>query len=152
MKTNIVIDISPSYLAKFWVSSYGPKCCQPVKLQDCLNCNILRKKWMRSLFFVSIEVNIKVFYKLIPSFWMSVTRHNQITQSKFSYLCNISPKAWGMKLMFCLQINIQAFYWMIASLWVSVASRDLSKQFWCPIDGTKNLTLIEFWNSIFLKL
>ena len=64
---------------------------------------------MRSLFFVSIEVNIKVFYKLIPSFWMSVTRHNESTQSKFSYLCNISPKAWGMKLMFCLQINIQAF-------------------------------------------
>ena len=132
MKTNIVIDISP-YLAKFWVSSYGLKCCQPIKFQDCLNCNILRKKWMRSLFFVSIEVNIKVFYKLIPSFWMSVTRHNESTQSKFSYLCNISPKAWGMKLMFCLQINIQAFYRMIASLWVSVARRDLSKLFWCPI-------------------
>ena len=43
MKTNIVIDISPTYLVKFWVSSYGPKCCQPIKLQDSLKCNIVRK-------------------------------------------------------------------------------------------------------------
>ena len=38
---NIGIDIAPPYLAKFWISSYGPKCCQPIKLQDSLNCNIL---------------------------------------------------------------------------------------------------------------
>ena len=44
MKTNIVIDISPTYLAKFQVSSYGPKCCQPIKLQDSLKCNTIRKK------------------------------------------------------------------------------------------------------------
>ena len=33
MKTNIVIEIlSPiPYLAKFWFSSYGPKCCWAVK-------------------------------------------------------------------------------------------------------------------------
>ena len=36
---------------------------------------------------------------------MSVTRHIQSTQNRFSYLCNISVKAWGMKLSFCLQIN-----------------------------------------------
>ena len=46
MKTNIFIDISPTYLAKFL--SYGPKCCQPMKFGDSLNCNILRKKWMIS--------------------------------------------------------------------------------------------------------
>ena len=44
MKTNNVIDISPTYLAKFWVSSYGTKCCQPIKLQDSFKCNIVRKK------------------------------------------------------------------------------------------------------------
>ena len=39
MEANIVTDISPaiSYLEKFWFSSYGPKCCQPIKLQDSLN-------------------------------------------------------------------------------------------------------------------
>ena len=46
MKTNIVIDISPSipYLVKFWFSSYGPKCCRPIKLQGSLKCNVSRKK------------------------------------------------------------------------------------------------------------
>ena len=41
MKTNVVGDISPPipYLAKFWFSSYGPKCSQPIKLQDSLKCN-----------------------------------------------------------------------------------------------------------------
>ena len=29
---------------KFWFSSYGPKCCQPIKLQDSLKCNISKKK------------------------------------------------------------------------------------------------------------
>ena len=46
MEPNIVVDISPPipYLAKFWFSSYGPKCCQPIKLQGSLKCNISRKK------------------------------------------------------------------------------------------------------------
>ena len=39
MKTSVVIDISPPvlYLVKFWVSSYGLKYCQPIKLQDSLH-------------------------------------------------------------------------------------------------------------------
>ena len=46
METDIVVDISPPipYLAKFWFSSYEPKCCQPIKLQDCVKCNISGKK------------------------------------------------------------------------------------------------------------
>ena len=43
VKTNIVIDISTKLLAKFWVSKFEPKCCQPIKLQDSLKCNIVRK-------------------------------------------------------------------------------------------------------------
>ena len=106
MKTNIFIDISPPipYLVKFWVSSYGPKCCQPIKLQDSLKCNISRKKWMMKCIF-GMKINIKVFYKLILSFWVCATRHTQSTQNKFAYLSNISRKAWEMKLIFCLQIN-----------------------------------------------
>ena len=47
MNTNIVIDISPPipYLSKFLFLSYGPKCCQPVKLQDSLKCNIPRSEF-----------------------------------------------------------------------------------------------------------
>ena len=106
MKTDIVIDISPPilYLVKFWVASYGPKCCQPIKLQDSLRCNILRKKWMMKCIF-GMQINIEVFYNLILSFWVCVTKHSQSTQNKFAYLCNISSKAWEMKLIFCQQIN-----------------------------------------------
>ena len=42
MKTDIDIDISTPipYLAKLWVSSYGPKFCKPIKFQGSLKCNI----------------------------------------------------------------------------------------------------------------
>ena len=52
MKTNIFTDISPpmSYLPKFWLLSYRPKRCWPIKLQDSLKCNISRKKWMMNFF------------------------------------------------------------------------------------------------------
>ena len=72
-------------------------------------------------FIFSMQINIQVFCKMILSFWVSVTRHAQITQNKFAYLCNISIKAWGMKLIFCLQINPKVFYKMIVSLCVCVA-------------------------------
>ena len=40
-----------------------------------------------------MQVNIEVFYKLILSFWVRVTRHAQSTQNKkFAYLCIISRK------------------------------------------------------------
>ena len=127
MKPNIVIDISPSYLTKFWVSSYGPKCCQPIKLQDSLKCNISREKWMMKFIFC-MQINIEIFYKLILSFWVSITMHAQSTQNKFTYLCNISIKAWGMKLIFCLQINIKVFYKMMVSLMVCIARHAQSTQ------------------------
>ena len=80
METNIV-NISPPipYLEKFWFSSYGPKCCQPIKLQDYLKCNIKKK--------VNDEVGTII---------LDVCNHAKSTQSKkFAYLRNISTKAWG---------------------------------------------------------
>ena len=74
---------------KFWVSGYGPKCCQPINLQDSLNSNILQKKWMMKFVFC-MQINIEVFYKVILSFWVSVTRHAQSTQNKF-HIFAISP-------------------------------------------------------------
>ena len=66
--------------------------------------------------FFGMWINIKVFYKLILSFWVCVTRHAQSTQNKkFAYLCNISRKTWGMKWFFCLQINTKVFYKVILS-------------------------------------
>ena len=76
MKTSVVVDISSPvpYLAKCWVSSYGPKCCQHIKLHDSLKCNISRKKLMMNFIF-GVKINIKFFCKLILLFWVFVTRH-----------------------------------------------------------------------------
>ena len=73
---SLVFDVSPPilHLAKFWFSSCGPKCCQPIKLQDSLKCNISRKKWVMKFIF-GMEISIEVFYKLILSFWVCTTRH-----------------------------------------------------------------------------
>ena len=74
MKTNNVIDISPTYLAKCWVSSYGTICCQPIKLQDSFKCNIVRKKWIMKFIFC-MQINIEVFSKVILSFWVRISFH-----------------------------------------------------------------------------
>ena len=45
-------------------------------------------------FIFCMQIKIKVFYKLIVSIWVNVTRHAQSTQNKLACLCNISIKAW----------------------------------------------------------
>ena len=120
MKTNIGNDISQpiQYLTKFWVSCYGPKCCQPIKSHDSLKCNIS----MISFIF-GMQINIEIFYKLILSFWVCVTRHAQSTQNKFAYLAIYLKKHGGeeVKWNLCLQINTKIFYKLIESLWVCIA-------------------------------
>ena len=80
MKTNIVIDIFPPYLAKFWVSSYGPKCCQPIKLQDSLKCNLFKKKWTIKLIFC-LQTIIKAFCKMILLLLVFAATHAQSTKN-----------------------------------------------------------------------
>ena len=75
-----------------------------------------------------MQINIEIFYKLILSLFVSVTRHAQTTPKKFVYLCNISIKAWGIELIFYLQINIKVFYKIIVSLWVIIARHAQSTQ------------------------
>ena len=80
MKYNIFVDTVPPYLAKFWVSSYGPECCQSIKLQDSLKCNTLRKKWIMKFIFW-MQINVEVFYKMIVSLRVCVSRHAQKTEN-----------------------------------------------------------------------
>ena len=67
-----------------------------------------------------MQINIKVFYKLILSVWICVPRYSQSTQNKFAYPCNIFRKMREMNLIFCLQINTKLFYKLIVSLRVCV--------------------------------
>ena len=73
-------------------------------------------------------ISTEVFYKLLLSFWLCITRHAQITQNKFAYLCSISRKAWSMKLIFCLEINTKIFFKLIVSLWMCISRHAQSTQ------------------------
>ena len=69
------------------------------------------------------------FIILGVSNWVCPTSHAQSAQNKkFPYLSNISRKAGGVKLIFCLQINTNVFYKLIVLLWVCVARHAQSTQ------------------------
>ena len=131
METNIVVDLSPPIpcLAKLWFSSYGPKCCQPIKLQDSLKCNISKKKWMTKFIF-SMQINIEVFYKLILSFCVfcvcSIRRAQSTQNKKFQYLCNISRKDWGGELDF-LPANEHRRFLQVDSITLGLRSQSFPK-------------------------
>ena len=64
MKTNVMNILPPiPHLAKFWFSSYGPKPCWPIKLQDSWKCNISSKKWVMKFIF-GMQINIEVFLQV----------------------------------------------------------------------------------------
>ena len=49
-------------------------------------------------FIFGMQINIKIFYKFILSFWVCIARFAQSIQNKkFAHLCNISRKTWAMK-------------------------------------------------------
>ena len=92
MKTNIVIDILLQilYLVNFRVSSYEPKCYQPIKLQDSLKC--LKKEVNDEVYFRQGD-KYQSFYKAILPFCVCTIRHAQSTQTtSLQYLCNFSRK------------------------------------------------------------
>ena len=78
----------------------------------CL-CYISRKTWCMKWFFC-VQLNMKVFYKMILSFWVWVTSLAQITTCNklvsLQYLCKISRKTGRMKFIFCFQISIKDFF------------------------------------------
>ena len=61
-------------------------------------------------FVFGMQINIEVFYKLILSFWLCITKHVQSTQNKFAYTFNISRLRWCIKLIFFAHKQTQAFY------------------------------------------
>ena len=128
MKTNIVIHISPiiPYLAKFWFLSYVPKCCQPLILQDSVKWgDISRKKKIMKFIF-----GIKVFYKVILSFWVCIARlAENIQNKKFRYLCNISiSRKTCDDVTFLPAVKHKSFLQVIVSFWVCKARHGQNSQ------------------------
>ena len=89
-----------------------------------------------------MQIEIEVFYKLMLSLWVCITRHAQSTQDKFAYLSNISKKKKKVRdevdfspadkqksflqvdiiiLISCLQIDIKGFFILILAFWMCVA-------------------------------
>ena len=106
--TLILLLICQYIYGKTLVVQLWAICCQPIKLQGSLKCNISREKWMINFTF-GMQINVEVFYRLILSFWLCIIRHYQSTQNEFAYLCGISGKAWVMKLIFWQQISAKVF-------------------------------------------
>ena len=72
-----------------------------------------------------MQIKIKVFYKLILSFWVCSARHAQSTQNKkFPYLCNISRKTWRM--MFFLPADKHKSFIQVASATLGVPNQACS--------------------------
>ena len=124
MKTNI-IGISPPtpHLAKFWFWSYGPKCCQSIKLQNSLKCNISRKKWTMN-FIYGMD---RLFCSLILSFWVSVVRHAQSTQNNnFTCIYSYLLKNLGDEVVF-LPADKQEVFLQVDSINLGVRSQACPK-------------------------
>ena len=117
-------DLIP-FLAKYWFSSYGPKCCWLVKLQDSLKCNISIKKWMVKFIF-GMQINIEVFYKVIIRLWVCTAMHAQITQNKkFVYLYNVYRKM--LEMIFFLPADKHKSFLQVDSINCGVRSQACPK-------------------------
>ena len=113
-------------MPKYWKNL---KCFWPIKLQNFLKWNISRKKWILKFVF-GMQINIKVFYKLILSFWVSVYPGMlKVPKIGSLHIFATSPeKSGGWSWYFCLQINAKVSYKQIASLWVCEAMHAQSTQ------------------------
>ena len=76
-----------------------------------------------------MQISIIVFYNLLLSFWVCITRHGQSTQNeRFAYLCNFSRKIRVMKLIFSLEIDMKVTCKLTVSLWVCESRHAQSTQ------------------------
>ena len=76
-----------------------------------------------------MEINIKVFYMLILSFLVSMTRHAQSTQNKkFFISLQYLQKNMEDEVDFLPSDKKKNFYWLIISLWLSIGRHSQSTQ------------------------
>ena len=76
-----------------------------------------------------MQINIKVSYKLMLSFWVCATSYAQSTQNeKFAYIFAVSPEKHEGEVDFFPSDEHKVFYKLIVSLWVCVARHAQSTQ------------------------
>ena len=101
-KVLLILDISlqTPCLVKFLFWSYCLKCSWLIRLQDSVKYNI-SKKMEGSNWFLCLQINIRISYKLVLLLLVNVRRHVQSTKiTSLQHLCNISRKKWGINTTF----------------------------------------------------
>ena len=80
------------YLGKLWFPRYGPKCSQPIRLQDVLIEHIFRtNQWNSLIFFIVIKIHINQSWS--KKFWMGMAR-NGCDQSDHETLKLVVSQEW----------------------------------------------------------
>ena len=86
--------------------------------------NISRKTWEMKLIFW-LQINSKVFYKLIASLWLCVAVMLKVPKiTNKQYLWNILWNMWRMKFFFCLKITIKNVFKLILSFLMCLPRHD----------------------------
>ena len=109
MKIYIICSVPAQipYLGKKFFQRCGPKCCEPIRLQDFLINHIFRtNRWNSLIFYMLIQIHIK--QKLIRIF---LEGHGQRwvlpAWSQDSEIDCISRINWRNELIFCMLVQIQ---------------------------------------------
>ena len=107
-----------SWYYQFWVMpTKVPKIAKITSFQNL--SDISRKKWGMKFMLIFVQINIKVFYKLILSYligWPGLPKLLKIASMK--YLCSISRKKRVMKLFFFHAGKHQRFLQVDLFSWV----------------------------------
>ena len=132
LKLKLLLLLIFQHQSRIWqisgsqVMDQNADCCWSIELQDSFKCNNSQMKWLIKFIF-GMQINIEVFYELILSFWVCITRHAQnIQNKKFVYLGNISRKIWGMKYDFIIQYKLKRFS-QVGSITLNVQSQACPK-------------------------
>ena len=108
------------YLGKFLFLRYGPKCSQPIRLQDFLINHISRTNQWNSLIFCML-IQIHINQKLSQNFWMGMVR-NGYCQSGHGTLKLAVLQEWidGMNLFFACWCNFRKAKSYFNDFWVGL--------------------------------
>ena len=91
-------------------------------------CDISRKTWRTKSIFC-LQINIKYFLKLIPSFWACVTRHAQFTQNiVFAIFLQYHREKRVINLNFCVQVSMKVSFKLILWFLMGMVQHSQSSQ------------------------
>ena len=103
---NLLCSCKITYLEKKFFLRYGPKCSQPISLQDFLINHISRTNQWNSLIFC-VLAQIYINQKFIKNFLVGVVRWMWSAWSQGSKIDCISRMSWLNDLILCMLVQIQ---------------------------------------------